>query len=142
MALWEVDVAGVSRRFVDAPTKESALELVAKDLLAGMTLSARLAPAELDQQYQAKRSLQQKRMIAGLDSLSSRRTPEQLESEIARLQDQLDRKRAWTRSQLDGVPPADPARVARILEMIEVDHVRANLQRLERRDARPNLDHF
>lgn len=138
MKLWQVDVAGVSRRYVEANTATEAREMVAESLIAAMHLEARRPPRVVDDRYQAAGPVQRMRMRAALDGLSSNRPTSSTKKEIERLTAQLQQENEWHARNSRTPSPTDATRVTRVLQMLELEHAQANLQRLSRADPKPD----
>lgn len=129
MPLWRVDVAGVSVRFVDAPSKTAACRLVERDLIASLGVTASRAGSHLEDTYAAAGPIQRKRLLAAMDGLTSPATRRSNRLQLDKLQRWLEREEAWIEATVaKAPPPADPEAVARIIVNAEIRHVERNLR--------------
>src|SRR4051812_22039446 len=70
MALWRVDVAGVSHRFVDAENREDAVASVISAILDTLDVRATPARSAVARLYESSGPIQQRRLIDAMDGLT------------------------------------------------------------------------
>lgn len=133
MALWRVDVCGVSHRFVEAETKAGAEEQVVRALVKAMDVRASDAGPDLTRAYERAGPLQRKNMLARLDGLTNpqeRRSSRLAKRRLERMAERDAEERAWIEGQVQQAPPMSPEAVEEIVRLLEVRHVEERLMRL------------
>jgi hypothetical protein len=134
MTLWRVEVAGVSHRFVDADSKEDAVEMVTRSVLEALDLRVAPAAPVVRQLYAELAPKQRKQMIAALDGLTSVAGRDDARRARRRLARQVKydfATREWLRKQVAKAPPIpDPELMRRLLISSEGAHVRRLRQHL------------
>ncbi|MBF0686718.1 MAG: hypothetical protein IR158_02975 [Cellulomonas sp.] len=71
MAVWRVDVCGLSQRYVEAETRAEVEDLVRHALLEALDVRAVPAPREIERVYMKAGPLQRKKLLARLDRLTN-----------------------------------------------------------------------
>lgn len=132
MALWRVDVNGLSHRYVEAESRDDAVELVRAAVLREIDLRASAAPSELARRFDAASPLQGKRLLAAMDGLTSpvsKRSSAGARRALERLAKHQDELNEWVKSASASAPPASPEIVDRLVKWGEVEYVERNLER-------------
>jgi hypothetical protein len=138
MALWRVEVGGVSHRYVDAATMGEALDIVREDILKGLRLHVSPARDDLAKQYEALGPVKKKHLLASLDGLispASRREVGNVRSQLRRLENWRAEADEWVRRKVEEaprLPPPDPLVLDSLVKYVEIDHVERNLERLDK----------
>lgn len=135
MTLWRVDVAGVSHRYVDAESKEQAVDVVKRSLLDAIDATATAAPPTIAKIYEGlppRRRLSHLAALDGLTDPKGLRDAANARRRLARLIKFEREMREWAARQLADAPrPVDPERVARLLKQVELSRLEAVRARLE-----------
>ncbi len=138
MALWRVDVCGVSHRFVEAATRSEAEDAVRQALVDAMDIRASDAGARLTRAYDGAGPVQRKGLLMRLDGVtnpkerqSSKSAHRRLEREVARQQ----AEREWVAGHLGSAPPVSPEQIdhlVRVLAMRRIEDAHMKLPEWER----------
>lgn len=139
MALWRVDVCGVSHRFVEAESRAEAEEAVRRALLEAMDIRASDAGRYLGRAFEDAGPLQRKRMLARLDGLTNPRERRSSTSAQRRLERDAARARAedeWASQSLGSAPPVSPETLDSIVRLMEVQRIEVEHLRLQEWDRK------
>lgn len=127
MALYRVQVAGVSQRYVDAQSPAEAVELVSEAVLRSLHVTAYPAAKVLADDYEASGPIRRKRLLAALDGLDSPVARRSARGDIHRLYTLLAydaEVRAWVTQQVAHAPPVpNPDVLERLLLSTELEAV-------------------
>ena len=133
MALWRVDVAGLSHRFVEADSAVEAERTVAEAILRGMDIRATKPNTALTSTYETAGPIQRARLLAAMDGLtkpSSRSSVANARRRLERLIRWEEERQAWVDARLASAPPApDPHVIDELLAAQELLHIERNLVR-------------
>ena len=143
MALWRVEVAEVSHRYVEADTAAHAEQIVREAVIAGLEITASTAGRELSRVYEESGPLRRKKLLASMDGLispSSRREVRRERRRLERVVKWEEETQAWIKTQPPtNVPVPDPLMLERLARLNEIRHIEANMRRLSEWDRRSAL---
>jgi hypothetical protein len=127
MRLYEVRVADVSSRYVEASTRAEAVELVRDSLLRAMRLRATRPDPLIEKLWQKSSKRQRSRLLLRLDGMAKYVRPSGITASRERLERQLRHEEAtqdWINRQVQEAPPLSPEAVASLAGLLDAGHRR------------------
>lgn len=134
MRLYEVRLAGAVNRYVEAETRQDAIDMVRRSLLDALRLEASEADPLIGQMWRAADKRQRTRLLLRLDGLTRPVTRSAVETTRVRLEQQLaheERTLDWIASARDAAPPVSAEGARTLATIFDASHRRWLLQQLQ-----------
>lgn len=143
MSLWRVDIAGVSHRYVAAPSPEEAVDQVTDAIARGLDIRSSPAERVFAEAHAAAGPLVRKRILAALDGLNSPRSRSEIgqaRAQLSRLLRWKEEAKAWARDRASESPgPPDPLELDRLVKLTELAHLERQRGLLRRAGIPPDV---